>query len=692
MREDRGRQERPLSSPRFVGSLESRPPGLGRGHGLRAGRHPGQGSMVRIQRGKLLAFCLCVMATVFLLITLQVVVELGKFEGKKFKSSHLKDGHAQTEAEPLHLHPFVNREGLALNREKALAADGFPIMLWWSPLTGETGRLGQCGADACFFTINRTYLHHHRTKAFLFYGTDFSIDSLPLPRKAHHDWALFHEESPKNNYKLFHQPVITLFNYTATFSRHSHLPLTTQYLEGTEVLTSLRYLVPLRSKNHLRKSLAPLVYVQSDCDPPSDRDSYVRELMTYIEVDSYGECLRNKPLPPQLSNPASMDADGFYRILAQYKFILAFENAVCNDYITEKLWRPLKLGVVPVYYGSPSIADWLPSNRSAILVSEFSHPRELASYIRALDQDDRRYQAYIEWKLKGEISNQRLLTALRERKWGVQDVKQDNYIDAFECMVCTKVWDNIRLREKSWVRAHGKQCPAVFHITLAVLAGHQICLAGFCFCCTIKRRNWLQQFHSEGKTIEISERDARERDARTLLKLGETYRMVQVCPVSRSYRLGGYKCTDKTRNGLLGAMVEKKQYTLRQKSIKLSERFVNKPERAEQCDGQGGDNVLGDFGKPQTVPTILPGTDYKDFFARLHRRREINDVEHFQQNEDANVSEAVERNLEIVSLASSWPSESHSPRTWPLNQRIYNDQLIPLMEVGEAEERKRNQI
>ena len=55
--------------------------------------------------------------------------------------------------------------------------------------------------------------------------------------------------------------------------------------------------------------------------------------------------------------------------------------------------------------------------------------------------------------------------------------------------------------------------------------------------------------------------------------------------MSRSYRLGGYKCTDKTRNGLLGAMVEKKQYTRRQKSSKLSERFVNKPERAEQCDG-----------------------------------------------------------------------------------------------------------
>ncbi|PNJ77341.1 FUT10 isoform 1 [Pongo abelii] len=404
--------------------------------------------MVRIQRRKLLASCLCVTATVFLLVTLQVMVELGKFERKELKSSSLQDRHTKMEEAPTHLNSFLKKEGLTFNRKRKWELDSYPIMLWWSPLTGETGRLGQCGADACFFTINRTYLHHHMTKAFLFYGTDFNIDSLPLPRKAHHDWALFHEESPKNNYKLFHKPVITLFNYTATFSRHSHLPLTTQYLESIEVLKSLRYLVPLQSKNKLRKRLAPLVYVQSDCDPPSDRDSYVRELMTYIKVDSYGECLRNKDLPQQLKNPASMDADGFYRIIAQYKFILAFENAVCDDYITEKFWRPLKLGVVPVYYGSPSITDWLPSNKSAILVSEFSHPRELASYIRRLDSDDRLYEAYVEWKLKGEISNQRLLTALRERKWGVQDVNQDNYIDAFECMVCTKVWDNIRLQEK----------------------------------------------------------------------------------------------------------------------------------------------------------------------------------------------------------------------------------------------------
>ncbi|NXY82625.1 FUT10 fucosyltransferase, partial [Alcedo cyanopectus] len=381
-------------------------------------------------------------------ISLKVIIELANSEKKFAVISSLHSGPLN----PMERNALQFKK-LELHSSFQTASDvnHYPILLWWSPLTGEEGRLGQCGKDVCFFTTNKTYQHNQMTRAFLFYGTDFSIDSLPLPRKDSHDWALFHEESPKNNYKLLHEPTITLFNHTATFSRHSHLPLTTQYLEGVEVLKSLSYMIPLQMKNSLRKRIAPLVYVQSDCNPPSDRDSYVRELMCHIQVDSYGECLHNRDLPQHLRNPTAMDDGNFHKILAQYKFILAFENAVCEDYITEKLWRPLKLGVVPVYFGSPSIVDWLPSNKSAILVSRFSHPRELARYIKKLDTDDREYESYLQWKLEGNISNPRLITAMKERKWGVQDITQDNYIDTFECMVCNRVWENIRRKEKGWL-------------------------------------------------------------------------------------------------------------------------------------------------------------------------------------------------------------------------------------------------
>ncbi|NXJ64432.1 FUT10 fucosyltransferase, partial [Rostratula benghalensis] len=404
--------------------------------------------MIRMRRKKLWASCFCFATAFFLVVTLQVITELGSSENKVAVVSSLHNGPLK----PVERHTFQFKKQEPHNSLKTESdLNHYLVLLWWSPLTGETGRLSQCGEDVCFFTVNKTYQHNQMTRAFLFYGTDFSIGTLPLPHEGYHDWALFHEESPKNNYKLFHEPTITLFNHTATFSRHSHLPLTTQYLEGIEVLKSLRYMIPLQMKNNLRKRLAPLVYVQSDCNPPSDRDSYVRELMCHIEVDSYGECLHNRDLPQHLRNPTAMDDGNFYKILAQYKFILAFENAICEDYITEKLWWSLKLGVVPVYFGSPSVVDWLPSNKSAILVSSFSHPQDLAHYIKTLDRNDQEYESYLQWKLKGDISNPRLLTAMKERKWGVQDIMQDNYIDTFECMVCNRVWKNIRREEKGWL-------------------------------------------------------------------------------------------------------------------------------------------------------------------------------------------------------------------------------------------------
>lgn len=57
----------------------------------------------------------------------------------------------------------------------------------------------------------------------------------------------------------------------------------------------------------------------------------------------------------------------FYKLVAKYKFSLALENAVCSDYITEKLWRPLMVGSVPIVYGSPCIRV---SNLSILLQSD----------------------------------------------------------------------------------------------------------------------------------------------------------------------------------------------------------------------------------------------------------------------------------------------------------------------------------
>lgn len=60
-----------------------------------------------------------------------------------------------------------------------------------------------------------------------------------------------------------------------------------------------------------------------------------------------------------LQPPHSLDtmmAEEMLHLVAKYKFALSIENGVCHDYITEKLWRPLISGSVPIYIGSPSVS------------------------------------------------------------------------------------------------------------------------------------------------------------------------------------------------------------------------------------------------------------------------------------------------------------------------------------------------
>ncbi|GLH12808.1 Alpha-(1,3)-fucosyltransferase B [Gryllus bimaculatus] len=285
----------------------------------------------------------------------------------------------------------------------------------------------------------------HLSLALMFYGSKFDVLDLPLPRNASSfSWALFHEESPKNNPILSHESALNLFNFTATFSRWSSFPLTLQYLQNLDMLTSHKYLLSLKEKNTLLHKIAPVLYIHSDCNTPLERDAYVVELMKYIAVDSYGLCLNNRKLPPSLTDPLeSLESEEFFHFVARYKFTLAFENSICDDYITEKLWRPLIVGSIPIYLGSPSVCDWLPNAKSAILVSDYQSPKSLAEFLLAVNDNNSLYNSFLDHKLKDideRISNVKLMTVLSERKWGVgDDFEGGNMVEHFECFVCQMV-------------------------------------------------------------------------------------------------------------------------------------------------------------------------------------------------------------------------------------------------------------
>ncbi len=85
------------------------------------------------------------------------------------------------------------------------------------------------------------------------------------------------------------------------------------------------------------------------------------------------------------------------KIPSTYKFYLAFENSLCQDYATEKLVRPLMTEIVPVVYGGTNYSRDAPPH-SVINVEDYSSPEELARYLRRVAANESEYNAYFDWK------------------------------------------------------------------------------------------------------------------------------------------------------------------------------------------------------------------------------------------------------------------------------------------------------
>eukprot|EP00088_Acartia_fossae_P065800 TRINITY_DN8123_c0_g1_i1.p1 TRINITY_DN8123_c0_g1~~TRINITY_DN8123_c0_g1_i1.p1 ORF type:complete len:499 (-),score=69.42 TRINITY_DN8123_c0_g1_i1:318-1814(-) len=329
-----------------------------------------------------------------------------------------------------------------------------PVMVWWTPFSGDTG-VQDCGRYKCFVTNDREYMNHPSLKNVFFYGTSTSEYDLPLPRGKDVEWSVLHEESPKNSQLFSHEDMMKLFNHTSTFRQNSDMSLSTQYLESTDNLTSIQYYKNTAAKNRYmsEEGYAPVVYVQSGCDAPSKRDLWVEEFMKHIPVDSFGSCLHNKELPLDMIGSEQMENTDFYQLLSRYKFVLSMENAVCQDYVTEKFWRTVSVGSVPIYLGAPNIEKFLPNNKSAILIKDFDSPAEVAELVHKLNKDDQAYEEHLSHKITGKLQNPWLQQQVDQRKWGVsreQQFELGNSVKHFQCLVCDRIARNMEYSKRGF--------------------------------------------------------------------------------------------------------------------------------------------------------------------------------------------------------------------------------------------------
>ncbi|XP_018785886.1 PREDICTED: alpha-(1,3)-fucosyltransferase B-like [Bactrocera latifrons] len=325
-------------------------------------------------------------------------------------------------------HPICKRDKLARNDGSVPC-----IVLWWTNIGAEKITFDDilCGYNTCAVTSNRKYLP--QAKAILFYASSLNWHDLPLPRQPEQIWALLHEESPRNVLEFLFEETLQHFNYTSTFSRYSDFPLTINALPNITEITNPKYVVTIGRKNVARNNLAPILFLQSDCSTMSGRTNYVEELMQHIPIDSYGSCLNNRQMPDSLQTDFlnKLYTEEMYRFIGQYKFMISIENGVCEDYITEKYWRPLIAGTVPIYFGSPSIRDWEPYNHSTIYITDYQSPKELAKYLLELDRNDSEYVKYLQHKYNQimPITNQRLIEEFYVR------TEETMFFTKFACQV-----------------------------------------------------------------------------------------------------------------------------------------------------------------------------------------------------------------------------------------------------------------
>ncbi|PFX21798.1 Alpha-(1,3)-fucosyltransferase C [Stylophora pistillata] len=138
-------------------------------------------------------------------------------------------------------------------------------------------------------------------------------------------------------------------------------------------------------RNISAKKTRLVAWATSHCSSPAFlREQFAEQLQLHIPVDILGKCNPKAPRCPRLSTECD-------ELLRTYKFYLAIENGLCEDYITEKYSsQALQHDMVPVVMGGANYPE-LAIPKSYMNVLHFPSIEKLALYLKGLDQNSSAY-------------------------------------------------------------------------------------------------------------------------------------------------------------------------------------------------------------------------------------------------------------------------------------------------------------
>lgn len=151
-----------------------------------------------------------------------------------------------------------------------------------------------------------------------------------------------------------------------------------------------------------------------------NRADFCKLLMKYKKVDCPGEVLNN------MARIESRHSKNWSRakldFISSYKFTIAFENASNDYYISEKIFHPLMVGSIPIYWGCKKIEEYINPN-AIINCLKFNSFDEVIEKVKEIDNSPDLYQQYI--NAKPILPNSRFYQNERELKQRIQHIASE---------------------------------------------------------------------------------------------------------------------------------------------------------------------------------------------------------------------------------------------------------------------------
>nr|AYF58455.1 alpha-(1,3)fucosyltransferase [Elephant endotheliotropic herpesvirus 1A] len=255
------------------------------------------------------------------------------------------------------------------------------ILVWRWPYGQYSGPI-DCrdvlNIDGCSITTDRSMYHKAHGVVFHHKDTVLNLGDMPaLQRPFFQKWVWMNFESPTNSPKS--PEIENIFNLTCTYRADSDIPVPYGFLVPRIPDTEMFQPPP---KDKL------ICWVISNYNPDHARSKYYQELSSHIDIHVYGNAAGYH-----------IPNDQFMPLLASCKFYLAFENSIHTDYITEKLYKPLLAGSVPIVLGAArqNYEKYVPST-AFIHIHDYNSVSDLVAHIRTLDKNRTLYLNYFQWR------------------------------------------------------------------------------------------------------------------------------------------------------------------------------------------------------------------------------------------------------------------------------------------------------